>query len=503
MDQSLKNRPGRQETLRGGGMSTGRRRGAGCLVFAFGLSLPVLLGCLGLLLMPAPEEDTDLGERLGALAAAWRGVKPEPEVVVEIREKIVEVEVEKLVPGPPPPPPPPPSKWVPRKEIDTATLYNGLVTKTSLVETEGGTASMERVSDGSYGVEIAVKVTIPRPATTLAEFARINPDLPRVLPGFPVLLETAATSGFYHQLYDNKRKRIQRDYSRLNRVLDRHNFYDCESILELKSPATGRRALLIQSEMDVVSDGTDGDRMPDLDAYIANSANFQPSTGYMWKKKTAQPNPLLSRYTDAIARDEALLKKPGTSAVAKQTLEAKLDINRRIANDLRVWSYLIAEADPFIVIPLSIVQQRRNSPFAPQVGDYAVVIHGGRLFPTIVGDVGPTYKAGEASLRLCKEINPQATVYSRPESDLHVTYLYFPGTADSQRDAPDLERWHQRCGELLEEIGGVGEGVELHRWKDWFAPEPIEEVQATPLENGAEGSSPASGEEPQEPAKVP
>lgn len=472
MDESLGKEPA-------GGV-TGRvarpensRRSRTWLTFVIGLMVPLVGGLLLLLAMAPGEEAGGFRERLSLMLDAWRGIKPDPEIVVEVREKIVEVEVEveKLVPGPAVTPPLP-SKWVPRKEIDTATLYNGLVTRASLEEVEGRTASLERVTDASYGVEIKVRITVPRAATTLAEFANINPDLPRALPGLAALLQTATTSGFYHQLYDNKRKRVQSDYARLNRVLDRHNFYDCESILELQSPDSGRRVLLIQSEMDVVSDGTDGDRMPDLDAYIANSANFQPSTGYMWKKKTAQPNPLLKRYTDAVARDEALLKKPGIGAGEKKTLQGKLAINRRVANDLRFWSYLIAEADPFVVIPLSIVRQKAQSSFAPQVGDYAVVVHGKRLFPAIVGDVGPTYKAGEGSLRLCKEINPNATVYSRPESDLAVTYLYFPGSAEPTRDAPDLDLWHERCTELLAEIGGVGEGFQLHRWEDWFAPQP-------------------------------
>jgi hypothetical protein len=430
--------------------------------------------------VPSLNESLGIRERLGLIYNAWRGIEPEPVVVVEVQEKIVEVEVEKLVPAPAAAPPPLPSKWVPRKEIDTATFYNGLVTRTSLDEVEGGRASVERDAEASYGVEIKVKIAVPQAAESMQDFVGLNPDLPSMLPGLSGLLDSARVSGFYHQLYDEKRKRVQREYTRLNKVLDRHNFYDCESILELRSPESGRRALLIQSEMDVVSDGTDGDRMPNLDAYIANSTNFQPSTGYMWKKRTAQPNPLLKRYTDAVARDEALLQKPGLKDSEKATLQGKIAINRRIADDLRFWSYLIAEADPFVVIPLSIARYKGHSDFAPQVGDYAVVVHGQRLFPTIVGDVGPTYKAGEGSLRLCKEINPKATVYSRPESDLKVTYLYFPGSAEPTRQAPDLDQWHLRCTQLLDEIGGVGEGYHLHRWADWFAPQPENVAPADP-----------------------
>ncbi len=90
--------------------------------------------------------------------------------------------------------------------------------------------------------------------------------------------------------------------------------------------------------------------------------------------------------------------------------------------------------------------------------------------PAIVGDGGPTYKVGEASLRLAKEINPDATPYSRPESDLKVTYLVFPDSRDQERSAPDYEKWKKRCEELLGEIGGIAPGYSLHSWTNTFPP---------------------------------
>jgi hypothetical protein len=95
-----------------------------------------------------------------------------------------------------------------------------------------------------------------------------------------------------------------------------------------------------------------------------------------------------------------------------------------------------------------------------------VVIHGSKLYPAIVGDGGPTYKVGEASLRIARQLNPKATPYSRPVSDLKVTYLVFPGSRDPERGPPDFEKWRQRCHELLGEIGGLGEGYQLHLWQD-------------------------------------
>ena len=134
---------------------------------------------------------------------------------------------------------------------------------------------------------------------------------------------------------------------------------------------------------------------------------------------------------------------------------------------MKARSFLVAEHDPFIVIPVHLLTAT-NDPYAPRIGDFAVVIHGQKLYPAIVGDGGPTYKVGEASLRLAKEINPKATPYSRPESDLKVTYLVFPDSRDQERTAPDYEKWKKRCEELLGEIGGIAPGYALHSWSNTF-----------------------------------
>jgi len=136
---------------------------------------------------------------------------------------------------------------------------------------------------------------------------------------------------------------------------------------------------------------------------------------------------------------------------------------------LKARSFLIAEADPFIVIPLSMLGRRDETPFGPAIGDYAAVIHKGKIYPAMAGDAGPSFKVGEASLRMAKALNENAGVYNRPVSDLEVTYLVFPGSADEKRDAPDLEKWHARCEELLQQIGGIGRGYELHEWEDLIA----------------------------------
>jgi hypothetical protein len=69
---------------------------------------------------------------------------------------------------------------------------------------------------------------------------------------------------------------------------------------------------------------------------------------------------------------------------------------------------------------------------------------------------------------MAKQLNPRASPYSRPVSDLKVTYLVFPNSRDAERGAPDYEKWRKRCGELLKEIGGLGVGYDLHEWENTF-----------------------------------
>ena len=57
-----------------------------------------------------------------------------------------------------------------------------------------------------------------------------------------------------------------------------------------------------------------------------------------------------------------------------------------------------------------------------------------------------------------------ASPMNRPVSDLKVSYLIFPGTADTPWGPPDFEKIHARCEALVKEIGGAG--VPLHKWED-------------------------------------
>jgi hypothetical protein len=385
--------------------------------------------------------------------------------------------------------PPLPEKFIPRKDIDVASLFNGVTVKTKLLTEQGSFASLERLDPESYKAEFQLSIRVPKANQTMVELSRINKHLPSILPGLDAMLPAAKVSGFYHKLYESKTSRVQNDLTRLNRVLDRHNFYDCETILELTHPGTKRRTLLIQSEMDVVTDGSDGDRMPTLEDYIYLSDYYQPFTSYAWAKTTKTANPLLAKWEARLQKAQDEYAQKGLSATHNRELKVMIDQLKIEIGEMKARSSLIAEKDPFIVISLLFRGYGDQNKFAPQIGDYAAVIHEGKIYPAICGDYGPSFKMGEASLLMAKTINPKATPYIRPESDLKVTYLIFPGTADEKRSAPNLAKWKDKCTSLLGEVGGIGTGYILHTWDDPFkkpeAPSTTPATDTIPPPTGA------------------
>ncbi len=453
------------------------------------LSRLLLLVVLALLLvLPFTPFAGKIKNALKELIQAWKEERsqvqpPSAQQAPEPPREIIKEVIKEVVKEVPAPPPPLPEAYIPRKEIDVATLYNGITVRTNLLTEQGTYASLERLDPEAYRAEFQLSIRVPKANQSLQELSRINPALPSVLPGLEAMLPAARVSGFYHKLYENKTNAVQRDLTRLNRLLDRHNFFDCETILELSHPVSQRKALLIQSEMDVVADGSDGDRMPQLDEYIYLSDYYQPFTSYAWAKRSKTPNPLLARWEARLKKAKEEFAVKGLSVQRNRELRALIEQLDLEVKDLKARSSLIAEKDPFIVISLLFRPYADTNPHTPKVGDYAVVIHEGKLYPAICGDYGPTQKMGEASLFMAKTINPKATPYRRPESDLKVTYLIFPGTAERPFGPPDLERWHARCAEYLEEIGTTNAASVLHRWEDPFKkPEP---VVAAPAVGGA------------------
>lgn len=387
------------------------------------------------------------------------------------------------VPEPPAPPvtPGPVHLRVPR-DTDIRKLAQDIDLKVKVLTESGEVASRTRKMADAYQVEYTVRATVPAPAMTLEELQSVNPELPVVLPGLAGMMESAVVSPWFGTLYEKKVERLRRDATKLGQLLTRHNLYDCETMLNLRHAESGRRVFLLQGEMDVVSDGSDGDRLATMPDEIVNSTHYQPFTSYGWKKTGTTPNPMVAGWEKRIENARKELAAAGTTAERKEWLRERIRTLRTGVEDMKARSFLVAEYDPFMVIPVNILVDR-NDAFAPNVGDYCVVVHGKRAYPAIVGDGGPEFKIGEASLRFARELNARAGIYSRPVSDLTVTYLVFPRSADQPFRAPDYAHWRKRCGELLAEVGGLGGGVELHEWTDLFPKKEKSEEEKSEEEN--------------------
>ena len=411
------------------------------------------------------------------------------DTVVRVREKVVEVPVEVQVPVEAPVVPssgnaPASQPWQPAavlpmpvielppfppalpEKVETGsfehinTLSKGLNLQSTVSFLKGTTASQDRKKRQAFSARISIEMLLPHAADG-KELLHANPHLPKVLAAYDELMAQAHVSRWFHALYLHKQNHVRKNIATVSQPLDRHNFFDTDTILEITAPHTQRRVLWIQADMDVVSDGSDGDRLPTMSEAIRKSTHYQPTTSYRWKKRTQTPNPLLAPWEARLAK---LQKETPRNNSA-------IDYARRVIYDLKRYSYLLAQYDPFIVVPLTL-KEGSSDTYRPAPGDYAVVIVGKRVFPAIVGDFGPKYKTGEASLRLGKLVNPRATIYSRPLSSLEASYVIFPHTAEAEPGPIDYAKLNARCRELINELGGLGAEGEFVEVDDLLAPAP-------------------------------
>jgi hypothetical protein len=389
----------------------------------------------------------------------WHRTQIAPETPVEIE-----------VPEKTPTPAPSPKIPVITGKLDTARLFSGITVHAAVEPTPGGAASDERADPQSYVLELKLHARVPTPNATIDDLARVNPELPRVLPGLATMITPESVSPFFKELYETKLRNLRENLVRLDQLLSRHNFYDCQTVLQLRHPETKRRAVLLQADMDVDADGSDSDRLP---AGSGQSANFKPVTSYRWPKLSQIPNSYMGPAEERLKRYETELAAKGTTPERKKDLKAGIASVRDEIETLKKYSFLIGATDPYIVLPMGLGKADGG-----KVGDYALVIFGDRIFPAIVGDIGPSDKAGEASLRIAKEINATATAYNRPVSDLKVTYLVFPDSGDKPWGPPDLEKLQARSEALVKEIGGAG--VPLHHWENIIPPLPSPTPTPTP-----------------------
>jgi Fungal chitosanase of glycosyl hydrolase group 75 len=367
--------------------------------------------------------------------------------------------------------------------VETSRLFNGITVHSTISTAPGADATTERQDPESYVLDLKLQARVPAANKTIEELARVTPELPRLLPGLGAMIGPDAVSPLFAELYNTKVKVLRDNLARLDQLLSRHNFYDCQTLLQLQHPQSHRKALLLQGDMDVDMDGSDSDRMP---IGSGLTTNFKPSTSYRWPKKTPAPNPYLPPVEDQLKRAEAELAFTTTTPDRKRELRAAITQLRAEAATLKKFSFLIGATDPYIVVPGAFIHGRD----AARTGDYALVVFGGAIYPAIVGDIGPNDKVGEASFRIAKQINPAATPYNRPVSDLKVTYLIFPGTAETPFGPPDLEKLQARCQKLVDEIGGAP--VPLFHWENIIPPPPTPTPTPSPLPTPAVTPSPSA-----------
>jgi len=392
------------------------------------------------------------------------------------------------------PTPKPTPIYVPQKRLEVSKFFNGMEIHSKLESEPGGYATQERETPDSYALELSVKVKVPKPNRDMETLSKLNEALPRVLPGLAEMLPEAQVSDKYEALYGRKLAELQHSLPRLDLFLSRHNFFDCETILQLRHPQTGRTVVLLQADMDVDTDGSDPDRLPAVDPA---DPTFQPITNYHWPKQTPLINPFLSVYQAKLRSLIAELTQ------AQKTNDTRLPGLREDVSDarykvekLKTQSFLLAATDPYVVLP-GLMGEGMDPAFQPRVGDYCAVIHGNTIYPAIIGDIGPRDLVGEASLRLGKEINSETTALHRAESNLKVTYLFFPNSADKPFGPPDLPKWQARVEALLNEIGGYG-GT-LHTWVNLSKPAPTPTptpsptLGPTPPPEGSPSASPTPG----------
>jgi hypothetical protein len=392
-----------------------------------------------------------------------------------------------------PTPTPLPETFIPSTKMETAKLFNGLQIHSKVSTVEGPLAIVGRKTPDAYLLDLEVKIQVPKPADTLEELQAADPNVDASLPGLKERLATAKVSNFYHALYQLKVDVVNRELVRLDQILSRHNFFDCNTILEIKDSKTNRKALLIQSDMDVNADGSDSDRYQEVDgSYL----NFQPFTSYRWPKKTDIPSQFLAAREEKLKQLSAEFGAKTTTPERKKVLKDQIDELQRGIDDLKKYSFLVSKLDPFVVLPGFMLRQT-NHPYSPKLGDYVVVLFKGKLYPALLGDVGPSYKIGEASMRICSELDPRSNAYNRPSSNLDITYIVFPGSGEVPVGPPDLKRLHDRCATLLNEVGGYT--GDLWMWEDLLAKPPpspaptiAASVASSPSATAAAGPSPSA-----------
>src|SRR6184192_4909056 len=233
-------------------------------------------------------------------------------------------------------------------KLDTGKLFNGITLHSTVETIPGADATTERTQPDSYVLDLRLQARVPSPNKTIEELAKVSPSLPKLLPDLASMLPADPVSPLYAQLYDSKVRMLRENLARLDLLLSRHNFFDCQTVLQIQHPQTHRKALLLQADMDVDADGSDSDRLP---AGTGAPTNFKPATSYRWEKKTDAPNPYLAGTEQRLKLAEDEYALASTAPARKRELRDAIAELRAEIGTLKKFSFLIRATDPFIVVP--------------------------------------------------------------------------------------------------------------------------------------------------------
>jgi len=261
------------------------------------------------------------------------------------------------------------------KDMNVRKTVRGFNLKYDAEYTPGKLASHERVRDDSYVADFSLKVKLPEPAMTVEELEVSNPELTKILPGLSTLVENSKVSPFFKTLYENKSEYLRKRVLSLGETLTMHNFYDCQTMLEMTHPDTKRKVFLFQGDMDVVTDGSDGDRLSIMPDEVVKSTYYQPFTSYSWKKQTSTPNPMVAGWQQRIRNAQSELRDSATKPERRTWLKSRMKMLEAGISDMNRNSFLIAEHDPFIVISINKFKSSGPGSYSPHVGDYVAVIY--------------------------------------------------------------------------------------------------------------------------------
>src|SRR5256886_15856458 len=108
-------------------------------------------------------------------------------------------------------------------KLDTGKLFNGITLHSTVETIPGADAATERTQPDSYALDLRLQARVPSANKTIEELAKINPQLPVLLPGLGSMFSADSVSPLYAQLYDSKVKILRENLARLDVLLSRHN----------------------------------------------------------------------------------------------------------------------------------------------------------------------------------------------------------------------------------------------------------------------------------------